>query len=457
MKITVFGTGYVGLVQGAVLADVGHHVLCVDVDAAKVARLKEGILPIYEPGLEDIVKKNHAEGRLGFTTDAAEGVAHGKIQFIAVGTPPDEDGSADLRHVLAVAGTIAEHMKEPKVVVTKSTVPVGTADRVRARLADGLKARGPEGAGLGFEVVSNPEFLKEGAAVADCMRPDRIVIGTDSEEAEELLREVYAPFNRNHDKIIVMDVRSAELTKYAANCMLATKISFMNEIANLAERLGADVEMVRQGIGSDPRIGWHFIYPGAGYGGSCFPKDVKALISTARSAGFEPELLAAVEARNEAQKGVIFDKIARHYGGDLAGRTFALWGLAFKPNTDDMREAASRVLMEALWAAGARVQAYDPEAMEEAQRLYGDREDFLLAGTKEAALKGADALVVMTEWQVFRAPDFDLLRERLAAPVIFDGRNLYDPARMARKGFAYYAIGRGLTEPPAAARASSAA
>jgi UDPglucose 6-dehydrogenase len=457
MKITVFGTGYVGLVQGAVLADVGHHVLCVDVDAAKVARLKEGILPIYEPGLEDIVKKNHAEGRLGFTTDAAEGVAHGKIQFIAVGTPPDEDGSADLRHVLAVAGTIAEHMKEPKVVVTKSTVPVGTADRVRARLAEGLKARGPEGAGLGFEVVSNPEFLKEGAAVADCMRPDRIVIGTDSEEAEELLREVYAPFNRNHDKIIVMDVRSAELTKYAANCMLATKISFMNEIANLAERLGADVEMVRQGIGSDPRIGWHFIYPGAGYGGSCFPKDVKALISTARSAGFEPELLAAVEARNEAQKGVIFDKIARHYGGDLAGRTFALWGLAFKPNTDDMREAASRVLMEALWAAGARVQAYDPEAMEEAQRLYGDREDFLLAGTKEAALKGADALVVMTEWQVFRAPDFDLLRERLAAPVIFDGRNLYDPARMARKGFAYYAIGRGLTEPPAAARASSAA
>jgi UDPglucose 6-dehydrogenase len=332
-------------------------------------------------------------------------------------------------------------------------VPVGTADKVSATLAAGLKARG---SALGFEVVSNPEFLKEGAAVADCLRPDRIVIGTDSAEAEELLREVYAPFNRNHDKIIVMDVRSAELTKYAANCMLATKISFMNEMANLAERLGADIEAVRQGIGSDPRIGYHFIYPGAGYGGSCFPKDVKALISTARGAGFEPTILQAVEDRNDAQKTVIVDKIRAHFGDDLEGRVFALWGLAFKPNTDDMREAASRVVMEALWAAGARVQAYDPEAMEEAQRLYGDREDLVLAGTKEAALKGADALVVMTEWQVFRAPDFDLIRERLAAPVIFDGRNLYEPARMARKGFAYYAIGRGLGG-PAAARVSSAA
>jgi UDPglucose 6-dehydrogenase len=448
MKITVFGTGYVGLVQGAVLADVGHDVLCVDVDALKVARLKEGIIPIYEPGLEDVVKKNHAEGRLGFTTDAAEGVAHGRIQFIAVGTPPDEDGSADLKYVLAVAGTIAEHMEAPKVVVTKSTVPVGTADRVRARLAEGLAARGSD---LGFDVVSNPEFLKEGAAVADCMRPDRIVVGTDSEEAEDLLREVYAPFNRNHDKIIVMDVRSAELTKYAANAMLATKISFMNEIAGLAERLGADVEMVRQGIGSDARIGYAFIYPGAGYGGSCFPKDVKALIHTARETGFEPGLLAAVEARNEAQKAVIVEKIRRHYGGDLKGRVFALWGLSFKPNTDDMREAAARVVMEALWAAGARVQAYDPQAMEEAQRVYGDREDLTLCGTKEAALKGADALVVMTEWQVFRAPDFDLIRERLSAPVIFDGRNLYDPARMARKGFAYYAIGRGITPEAGAA------
>jgi UDPglucose 6-dehydrogenase len=449
MRITVFGTGYVGLVQGTVLAEVGHDVLCVDVDRAKVEGLKAGRIPIYEPGLEDMVKKNHAEGRLSFTTDAAEGVAHGRIVFIAVGTPPDEDGSADLRYVLTVAATIAEHMAEPKVVVNKSTVPVGTADKVRARLAEGLAARG---SGLGFDVVSNPEFLKEGAAVADCMRPDRIVIGTSDPESEELLREVYAPFSRNHDKLIVMDVRSAELTKYAANCMLATKISFMNEIASLAERLGADVEMVRRGIGSDQRIGYHFIYPGAGYGGSCFPKDVKALIATAREVGFEPMLMQAVEDRNDAQKSVLVEKIRRHYGDDLTGRTFALWGLAFKPQTDDMREAASRVVMEALWEAGARVQAFDPEAMEEAQRIYGDREDLVLCGTKEAALKGADALVVITEWQAFRAPDFDLIRERLAAPVVFDGRNLYEPARMARKGFAYYGIGRGLAEPPAWAR-----
>ncbi len=440
MRITVFGTGYVGLVQGAVLAEVGHDVLCVDVDAGKIEALKRGRIPIYEPGLEEIVKKNHAEGRLSFTTDAAEGVAHGRIQFIAVGTPPDEDGSADLKYVLGVAATIAGYMTEPKVVVTKSTVPVGTADKVTARLAEVLAGRGAD---IAFHVVSNPEFLKEGAAVADCMRPDRIVVGTASPEAEELLREVYEPFSRNHDKMIVMDVRSAELTKYAANCMLATKISFMNEIANLAERLGADVEAVRQGIGSDPRIGYHFIYPGAGYGGSCFPKDVKALIHTARDIGFEPTLLAAVEARNDAQKEVLFEKISRHYGGELAGRTFALWGLAFKPQTDDMREAASRVLMEALWAAGAKVHAYDPEAMEETQRIYGDREDLVLCGTKEAALKGADALVVVTEWQAFRAPDFDLIAERLKEKAIFDGRNLYDPVRMARRGFAYYAIGRG--------------
>jgi UDPglucose 6-dehydrogenase len=454
MKITVFGTGYVGLVQGAVLADVGHEVLCVDIDAAKVARLREGIIPIYEPGLEDVVRKNHAEGRLDFTTDAGRGVGHGRIQVIAVGTPPDEDGSADLRHVLAVAATIAEHMEDKKTVVTKSTVPVGTADRVRARMTEVLAGRGRSA--LGFDVVSNPEFLKEGAAVADCMRPDRIVIGTDSEEAEDLLREVYGPFNRNHDKIIVMDVRSAELTKYAANCMLATKISFMNEIAGLAEQLGADVEMVRQGIGSDPRIGYAFIYPGAGYGGSCFPKDVKALIHTARSTGFDPALLQAVEDRNDRQKAVLFDKIRRHYGGDLRGRTFALWGLAFKPNTDDMREAASRVVMEALWEAGARVQAYDPEAMEEAERLYGDNPGLSLCGTKEAALREADALVIMTEWQVFRAPDFELIRERLREAVIFDGRNLFDPARMAKKGIAYYAIGRGLTDPPARAASSAA-
>ncbi|WP_111431584.1 UDP-glucose/GDP-mannose dehydrogenase family protein [Rhodobacteraceae bacterium DSL-40] len=452
MKITVFGTGYVGLVQGTVLAEVGHDVLCIDVDAAKVAGLKEGRIPIYEPGLEDMVKKNHAEGRLNFTTDAAEGVAHGRIQFIAVGTPPDEDGSADLQYVLSVAGTIARHMEEPKVVITKSTVPVGTADKVRAKMTEVLSERGSD---LGFDVVSNPEFLKEGAAVADCMRPDRIVIGTENAESEELLREVYGPFNRNHDKIIVMDVRSAELTKYAANCMLATKISFMNEIANLAERLGADVEAVRRGIGADVRIGYHFIYPGAGYGGSCFPKDVKALIHTARQTGFVPTILDAVEERNEQQKTVIFDKINRHYGGMLKGRTFALWGLAFKPNTDDMREAASRVLMEALWEAGASVQAFDPEAMEEAQRIYGDRPDLTLCGTKEAALRGADALITLTEWQVFRAPDFDLIKERLKDPVIFDGRNLYDPVRMAKKGFMYYAIGRGL--PPPASQASSSA
>jgi UDPglucose 6-dehydrogenase len=453
MKITVFGTGYVGLVQGAVLAEVGHDVLCVDVDAAKVEDLKAGRIPIYEPGLEDLVRKNRAEGRLDFTTDAAQGVGHGRIQIIAVGTPPDEDGSADMQYVMEVAATIAQAMAEPKVVVTKSTVPVGTADRVRARMTEVLRGRG---SALGFDVVSNPEFLKEGAAVADCMRPERIVIGTSDPASEDLLREVYEPFSRSHDKLIVMDVRSAELTKYAANAMLATKISFMNEMANLAERLGADIEMVRQGIGSDPRIGYQFIYPGAGYGGSCFPKDVKALIHTARAVGFEPTMLQAVEDRNDAQKGVIFEKIRRHFGDGLKGRTFALWGLAFKPNTDDMREAASRVLMEALWAAGARVQAFDPEAMEEAQRLYGDRDDLLLCGTKEAALRDADALVVITEWQAFRAPDLDLIRDKLKAPVVFDGRNLYDPARMAKKGFAYYAIGRGLTEPPAAAASSAA-
>ena len=451
MKVTVFGTGYVGLVQGAVLAEVGHDVLCVDVDADKIARLEAGQIPIYEPGLEDLVRKNHAEGRLSFTVSAEKGVAHARIQVIAVGTPPDEDGSADMRHVMGVAAAIARTMAEPKLVVTKSTVPVGTADKVRKRIAEVLAERG---ARLGFDVVSNPEFLKEGAAVADCMRPERIIIGTADPASEETLRELYAPFSRNHDKIIVMDVRSAELTKYAANAMLATKISFMNEMAGLAERLGADIEAVRQGIGSDSRIGYHFIYPGAGYGGSCFPKDVKALIHAARETGFEPEVLAAVEARNQAQKGAIFEKIRRHYGGRLRGRVFALWGLAFKPQTDDMREAASRTLMEALWAAGAKVQAYDPQAMEEAQRIYGDRDDLTLCGTKEAALRDADALVVITEWQAFRAPDFELLRDKLKAPTIFDGRNLYDPARLARKGFAYYGIGRGLVEPEAAASAA---
>ncbi len=440
MKVTVFGIGYVGLVQAAVLAEVGHDVVCVDVDASKVERLRQGVIPIYEPGLEALVRDNHAAGRLHFTTDAAEGVRHAPLQFIAVGTPPDEDGSADLQYVLAVADSIARHMDEAKVVVDKSTVPVGTADKVRERIAAVLARRGRED--LAFDVVSNPEFLKEGSAVADCMRPDRIVIGTASADSEEVMRELYAPFNRNREKIIVMDVRSAELTKYAANCMLATKISFMNEIANLAERLGADIEMVRQGIGSDPRIGYHFIYAGAGYGGSCFPKDVQALIRTAEGIDFDARLLKAVEARNEQQKRVLFEKIHRHFGGELAGRTFALWGLSFKPNTDDMRAAPSRVLMEALWAAGARVQAYDPEAMHEAQRLYGNRDDLSLCGTKEAALKGADALVIVTEWQAFKAPDFDFIKQQLRQPLIFDGRNLFEPGRMAKKGIRYQAIGR---------------
>ncbi|OHC12343.1 MAG: UDP-glucose 6-dehydrogenase [Pseudomonadales bacterium GWC1_66_9] len=440
MRVTVFGIGYVGLVQAAVLAEVGHDVVCVDVDAGKVERLKQGIIPIYEPGLEPLVRQNHEAGRLNFTTDAREGGRHGQLQFITVGTPPDEDGSADLQYVLAVADTIAEHMDGPHIVVDKSTVPVGTADRVRERIAAVLARRGRED--LSFDVVSNPEFLKEGSAVGDCMRPDRIVIGTASADSEEVMRELYAPFNRNHEKIIVMDVRSAELTKYAANCMLATKISFMNEMANLAERLGADIEMVRQGIGSDPRIGYHFIYAGVGYGGSCFPKDVQALIRTADGIDFDARLLRAVESRNDEQKTVLFRKIHRHFDGDLQGRTFALWGLSFKPNTDDMRAAPSRVLMESLWRAGARVQAYDPEAMEEAQRLYGNRDDLTLCGTKETAVRGADALVIVTEWQAFKAPDFDFIKQQLRQPVIFDGRNLFEARRMARKGIVYCSIGR---------------
>jgi UDPglucose 6-dehydrogenase len=440
MKVTVFGIGYVGLVQGAVLAEVGHDVVCVDVDQAKVERLKQGQIPIYEPGLESLVRENVAAGRLSFTTDAAAAVRHGAVQFIAVGTPPDEDGSADLQYVLAVAETIASHMESHQTVVDKSTVPVGTADKVAERISEVLARR--ERSDLDADVVSNPEFLKEGSAVADCMKPDRIIIGSGSDAAQELMRELYAPFNRNHEKIIVMDVRSAELTKYAANCMLATKISFMNEMSNLAERLGADIEMVRQGIGSDPRIGYHFIYPGAGYGGSCFPKDVQALIHTADSIDFDAKLLKAVENRNNTQKTVLFNKIWNHFGGDLAGRTFAIWGLSFKPNTDDMREAPSRVLMEALWQAGARVQAYDPEAMQETPRLYGNRDELTLCGTKEAALRGAEALVIVTEWPAFKAPDFDFISEQLQQPLIFDGRNLFDPARMAKKGYCYYSIGR---------------
>ena len=440
MKVTVFGIGYVGLVQGAVLAEVGHDVVCIDIDANKVERLKQGHIPIYEPGLETLVKENHAAGRLNFTTDAAAGVKHGEVQFIAVGTPPDEDGSADLKYVLAVAETIALHMEGHQIIIDKSTVPVGTADKVSAKIAQVLAARQRED--LSFDVVSNPEFLKEGSAVADCMRPDRIVIGTSSKTAEDVMRELYAPFNRNHEKIIVMDVRSAELTKYAANCMLATKISFMNEMANLAEMLGADIEMVRQGIGSDPRIGYQFLYAGVGYGGSCFPKDVQALIRTADSIDFDAKVLKAVENRNDEQKTVLFKKISDHFNGNLNGKVFALWGLSFKPNTDDMREAPSRVLMEALWSSGAKVQAFDPEAMEETQRIYGSRNDLNLCGTKESALKGADALIIVTEWQAFKAPDFKFIKDTLVNAVIFDGRNLFESKRLERQGINYLSIGR---------------
>ena len=440
MKVTVFGIGYVGLVQAAVLAEVGHEVMCLDIDAKKVENLKNGVIPIFEPGLTPLVKKNFEEGRLQFSTDAEMGVHHGEMQFIAVGTPPDEDGSADLKYVTAVARTIAQHMTSHKVVLDKSTVPVGTADKVRSVMEETLKARGVD---ISFDVVSNPEFLKEGAAVSDCMRPERIVIGTDNEDAVDLLRELYEPFNRNHDRMILMDIRSAELTKYAANCMLATKISFMNEISNLAERLGADIEKVRMGIGSDSRIGYSFIYPGCGYGGSCFPKDVQALIRTAQQIGYTPRILQAVEEVNHDQKLKLPEFISRHFGEDLKGKTFALWGLSFKPNTDDMREASSRVLMEALWERGAQVQAYDPEAMDETQRIYGHRSDLKLMGTKEAALQDADALVICTEWQSFRAPDFDVIKKSLKQPVIFDGRNLYDPERLSKRGFVYYAIGRG--------------
>jgi UDPglucose 6-dehydrogenase len=440
MKISVFGSGYVGLVQAAVLAEVGHEVTCVDPDTKRIEALKRGVIPIYEPGLERLVVENHAQGRIVFTTDPEEGVRAGRILFIAVGTPSAEDGGADMRYVLTVARQVAAAMETPKLIVNKSTVPVGTVDLVRRTVADGLAARGMM---IDFDVVSNPEFLKEGSAVNDCMKPDRIIVGVSRKDSEALLRELYAPFNRNHEKIIVMDARSAELSKYAANCMLATKISFMNEMAVIADQVGADIEEVRQGIGSDPRIGYHFIYAGAGYGGSCFPKDVKALIHTARGVGVTPHVLDAVEARNAAQKLVLFEKIGHHFGGDLKGRVIALWGLAFKPNTDDMRDASSRALMEALWGAGAIVQAYDPEAMEETQRIYGTRSDLRLCGTKEAALAGADALVVITEWRSFHAPDFEAIKAALKSPVLFDGRNLYDPARMKSYGFTHYGIGRG--------------
>ena len=439
MRISVYGVGYVGLVQGAILADAGHEVMCVDVDEKKISDLNDGIIPIYEPGLTDIVNRNYIDKRLRFSTDMQEGVSHGELQFIAVGTPPDEDGAADLQYVIAVAESIATHMKATKIIINKSTVPVGTADKVRERVAMILEQRGEN---IEFFTVSNPEFLKEGSAIEDCKKPDRIIVGTDSEYVAGIMRELYAPFNRNHDRIMFMDIRSAELTKYAANCMLATKISFMNEMANVAEKLGANIESVREGIGSDSRIGYSFIYPGCGYGGSCFPKDVQALIRTADQYESEVQLLKSVEAVNFVQKRKLFEKIQNHFDGELAGKVFAIWGLSFKPNTDDMREAPSRVLMEALWDAGAKVQAYDPVAMNECQRIYGQRDELMLVGTAEAALKNADALVIVTEWQQFRAPDFNLIVNTLNQPVLFDGRNIFDPERLKARGITYYSIGR---------------
>lgn len=441
MKVTVFGAGYVGLVQAAVLAEVGHSVVCVDVDQEKVNRLEKGIIPIYEPGLDDIIKTCVADGTLSFTTNSEFAVQHGDVQFIAVGTPPDEDGSADLQYVLAVAKTIATHMQKETVIVTKSTVPVGTSDKVKDAIEETMAALEDT---IPYSVVSNPEFLKEGSAVNDCKRPDRIIIGTDNDKAANTMKSLYAAFNRNHDRVIVMDIRSAELTKYAANCMLATKISFMNEMSNIAESLGADIESVRIGIGSDPRIGYQFIYPGCGYGGSCFPKDVKALIQSSRDQGIVPSVLDAVEKVNSNQKQKLFSHIKEHFGDEsLKGKKVALWGLSFKPNTDDMREASSRELMEALWKEGATVLAFDPEAMDETQRIYGEREDLFLVGTKEACLKGADFLVVCTEWKVFQNPNFESLANTLADKAIFDGRNMYSPEEVENSGLAYYGIGRG--------------
>ncbi|MCH8250681.1 MAG: UDP-glucose/GDP-mannose dehydrogenase family protein [Proteobacteria bacterium] len=442
MRLTIFGSGYVGLVTGACMAEMGNHVVCCDIDEAKIDRLNKGEVPIYEPGLEAYIARNRESGRLEFTTDAKKAVEHGLFQFISVGTPQDEDGSADLKHVLAVARSIGEHMEEYRIVVNKSTVPVGTADKVSAEIQKALDGRRKS---VEFDVVSNPEFLKEGAAISDFMKPDRIIIGTDNPRTTELLKSLYEPFNRNHDRVISMDVRSAELTKYAANAMLATKISFMNELANLAERFGADIEHVRIGIGSDPRIGYHFIYPGAGYGGSCFPKDVQALAKAAAEAGYDATLLNAVEDVNLRQKQRVFEKLQSHYDGDLKGKTIALWGLSFKPSTDDMRAAPSRDLMEALWAAGAKVKAYDPEAMEEAARIYPNQKGLELCDTAYGAVDGADALVIITEWQEFRSPDFDVLKDKLGDAVIFDGRNLYEPEHVENLGLQYYAIGRGRT------------
>lgn len=447
MKLTVVGTGYVGLVTGACFAEMGNDVLCVDVDADKIERLKRGEIPIYEPGLEEIVRRNAAQGRLHFGTDVREGVRFGTLQFIAVGTPPDEDGSADMRHVLAAARAIGRHMTDYKCVIDKSTVPVGTADAVRAEIAAALSARGLQ---VPFSVVSNPEFLKEGAAVEDFMRPDRIVVGAEDERARFLMQALYAPFQRQRDKLVLMDLRSAELTKYAANAMLATRISFMNEMALLAEKLGADIEQVRRGIGSDPRIGAQFLYAGCGYGGSCFPKDVKALLHSAAGVGEPLQLLAAVERANERQKRVLVERVLQRFGPDLSGRSFAMWGLAFKPETDDLREAPSRVIVAELVARGAGIVAHDPQAMDGARRLFADLPGVRFADTPQHALDGADALLIVTEWKAYRSPDLATLRARLRQPVVIDGRNLYDPALMREAGFEYLSIGREAVEAPAA-------
>ncbi len=439
MNITVIGTGYVGLVSGTCLAEVGNHVLCVDIDQNKIDRLNKGEIPIYEPGLEALVHKNVEEGRLSFSSSIEQGVDFGSILFIAVGTPPDEDGSADLQHVLAVASDIGKHMDNYRVVVTKSTVPVGTADKVRGAIDTALKEKGST---ISFSVVSNPEFLKEGAAVEDFLKPDRIIVGAEDDRAIDLMRELYAPFNRNHERTIIMDIRSAEMTKYAANAMLATKISFMNEMANLAELLGADIENVRHGIGADPRIGYYFIYPGCGYGGSCFPKDVQALHRTAKSVGYDAQVLDAVEAVNKRQKSVLVDKIVKRFGDDLKGKKFAVWGLAFKPETDDMREAPSRTIIEALWQHGAMIAAYDPVAEKEVQRIYGDRDDLELVKDPYDALIDADGLIIVTEWKVFRSPDLEDMLSKMKAPIIFDGRNIFQPATIRKAGFEYFGIGR---------------
>jgi UDPglucose 6-dehydrogenase len=439
MKITIFGSGYVGLVTGACFAEVGNDVLCVDIDQQKIEGLMEGKIPIHEPGLDEIVVENIKEGRLKFTTDIREGVEFGLYQIIAVGTPSDEDGSADLRHVLSVAESIGTLMKEYRIVINKSTVPVGTADLVREKISSVLAERKVT---IDFDVVSNPEFLKEGDAVNDFMKPERIIVGVDDPRTKELLRFLYSPFNRSHERFIAMDIRSAELTKYAANAMLATKISFMNEIANIAERVGADVEAVRRGIGSDSRIGFSFIYPGVGYGGSCFPKDVQALERTAHKHGYHSRILQAVEAVNHDQKSSIVRKIRKHYGDDISGKVFALWGLAFKPNTDDMREAPSRRVIAELLGEGAQVRVYDPVAMDEVRRIYGESDGIFYAVNPEDAVKGSDALVVLTEWLVFRSPDFDMIKRDLRHPVIFDGRNIYSPEFMEQFGFTYYSIGR---------------